>query len=33
MDETPQQYTEPILGYTEGKEPLAVQARFLMTFE
>jgi len=24
MDETPQQYTEPILGYTEGKEPLAL---------
>jgi hypothetical protein len=26
MKETPQQYTERILGYMEGKQPLAVQA-------
>jgi hypothetical protein len=26
MNETPQQYTQRILGYIEGKEPLAVQA-------
>ena len=26
MNETPQQYTQRILGYVEGKEPLAVQA-------
>ena len=26
MNETPQQYTQRILGYLEGKEPLAVQA-------
>jgi hypothetical protein len=26
MNETPQQYTERILGHVEGKEPLAVQA-------
>ena len=26
MNETPQQYTERILGYVEGKEPLGVQA-------
>jgi hypothetical protein len=26
MKETPQQYTERILGYVQGKEPLAVQA-------
>jgi hypothetical protein len=26
MKETPQQYTERIVGYTEGKQPLAVQA-------
>lgn len=26
MDETPQQYTQRILGYTEGRQPLAVQA-------
>jgi hypothetical protein len=26
MKETPQQYTQRILGYVEGKEPLAVQA-------
>jgi hypothetical protein len=26
MSETPQQYTQRILGYIEGKEPLAVQA-------
>ena len=26
MSETPQQYTQRILGYVEGKQPLAVQA-------
>src|SRR5260370_17376530 len=26
MKETPQQYTERVLGYVEGKKPLAVQA-------
>jgi hypothetical protein len=26
MKETPQQYTQRVLGYTEGKQPLAVQA-------
>src|SRR5258707_10107604 len=26
MTETPQQYTERVLGYVEGKKPLAVQA-------
>ena len=26
MNETPQQYTQRILGYVEGKQPLAVQA-------
>jgi DinB superfamily len=26
MNETPQQYTQRMLGYVEGKEPLAVQA-------
>src|SRR4029077_8991269 len=26
MQETPQQYTERILGYVEGKQPLVVQA-------
>lgn len=26
MNETPQQYTQRILGYMEGKQPLAVQA-------
>ena len=26
MKETPQQYTQRVLGYVEGKKPLAVQA-------
>jgi hypothetical protein len=26
MNETPQQYTQRVLGYTDGKKPLAVQA-------
>src|SRR5258708_38003419 len=26
MKETPQQYTQRVVGYTEGKQPLAVQA-------
>ncbi len=26
MKETPQQYTQRVVGYTQGKQPLAVQA-------
>jgi DinB superfamily len=33
MSETPQQYTQRILGYVEGKEPLAVQAATANTLE
>jgi DinB superfamily len=33
MKETPQQYTQRILGYVEGKEPLAVQAGTAMKLE
>ena len=33
MNETPQQYTQRILGYVEGKEPLAVQAATVKKLE
>ncbi len=33
MTETPQQYTQRILGYVEGKQPLAVQAATAATLE
>jgi hypothetical protein len=33
MNETPQQYTQRIVGYTDGKQPLAVQAATAKTLD